>query len=103
MKEDYISSYRTIDAVCLGSAETHSKGIGVDQDFIVSVEKSPEYGIFGAAIYDITSMQKVGFIQMIDDEIVEIQTALQCELVIIGFRLKSGRFAVFNFRSTRAQ
>ena len=101
LKEDSIESYRSTDSALVGSVATHSKGIGVDQNFIVSVEKVPNTEVSGAVIYDFETMNVVASITIDDDEIEEIQTSFQNDM-IITFRLKSGRFAVFHFRSIRA-
>ena len=104
MNSKTIYSFSLPELRCRGAIDnTSSKAIGVDQNFIISVEPLPgSDNVYGAVIYDIVSLKRVATIEIDDDQIEELETSSKYDQLHLGFKLKSGRIAIFQFRSTHS-
>ena len=102
LRDTNIISFSLPEMTVNGIVNTNSRGIAIDHNFVLSIEALPNTdGIFGIIIYDTTTMKRVAMLQIDDDEIVQLETSSKHDQLQLGFRLKSGRIAVFYFRSSR--
>ena len=94
-------SFSLPDLRCKGMIKTTSKAIGIDQVFIISVEPLPgSNDVYGAVIYDSNTLKIVATLEIEDDQIDTLETSSKYDHIQIAFKLKSGKIAIFQFRSS---